>query len=501
MNGSTQYGDHPSRMGWDEWVVFVLIVLVSTILRFYRLGVESIWLDEATSILIAQHSIPGVMAWAAGDIHPPLYYLILHFWLVAGTSEYAVRALSAVAGIVTVAVTYRLSSALFGWKTGAIAALLLAIAPMHVWYSQEVRMYALVTMFTVMATYGLARGLQTDKRRFWLFYLICTTLALYTHYYALFVLVFQNLYMLKLWLQGKRGQLVRHWIGAQIGALALFAPWVPVMFGQVVSGGGGWVERAVGQPSVRQLLSTFVVYTVGVTGADFPKWLLYASCVLFGLVLLFGVYSAVARSRAENAKEAEALLFIALYLLVPLGLAWAISQIKPLYALRYLLPFLPPYTIAVAYGASRVRHAVLRLGLIGLLLAAPAVSDYSLYSYQQNPDWRSVAAHITKAAAPGDVVVFDPRWNAKPFDYYAKQAVPVSLDLPIPLRESDVAPALAGVTTKYQRLWLVWDPVHYSDPQGWVREYLDARYSRLDEREYRGVGEVILYDLRGTSSS
>lgn len=501
MSGSTLWEDCSPRTGWDKRVAFVLIVLGGAILRFYRLGAESIWLDEATSILIAQHSIAGVFAWAAGDIHPPLYYLILHFWLIAGTSEYAVRALSAVAGVVTIAATYRLSCMLFDWKAGAIAALLVATAPMHIWYSQEARMYALVTMFTVLAIYGLVRGLQTGRLRYWVFYVLCMTLALYTHYYALFVLFFPNIYMVKLWLQGQHGPLIRRWIQAEGAVLALFAPWVPVMLRQTLSGGGGWVERAVGQPSVRQLLSTFVVYTVGVTGTGFPRWLLYASCALFGLVLLFGFHSAFAHYRAGKAKDAEALLFIALYLLVPLGVAWAISQLKPLYALRYLLPFLPPYAIAEAYGASQVRQGVLRLGLVGLLLTAPMVSDYALYSHQQNPDWRSVAAYITKVATPGDVVVFDPRWNAKPFDYYAQQAVPVSLDLPIPLHESDVAPALAGVVTKYQRLWLVWDPTHYSDPQGWVRDYLDARYPRLDECEFRGVGKIILYDLRGTPAA
>ena len=73
-------------------VPLALVVLASGLVRFVGLGKESIWLDEATSILIARLKLSSVVAWAAGDIHPPLYYLALHFWLRFGETEFAVRA-------------------------------------------------------------------------------------------------------------------------------------------------------------------------------------------------------------------------------------------------------------------------------------------------------------------------------------------------------------------------------------------------------------------------
>ena len=89
---------------WPTSGSLALVALAAGILRFVGLARESIWLDEATSIIIARMNWSSVVAWAAGDIHPPLYYLALHLWLGLGDSEFSVRALSALYGALTVVI-------------------------------------------------------------------------------------------------------------------------------------------------------------------------------------------------------------------------------------------------------------------------------------------------------------------------------------------------------------------------------------------------------------
>ena len=128
---------------WRLWVL-VLILGLAFGLRAYRLGAESLWYDETVSVYLAAQSMPDLIAHTAGDIHPPGYYLLLHGWTrLAGSSDFAVAFPSFFFGMLLVALAYLLSNRLWGPRTGMLAALLVAVSPFNLWYSQEVRMYTL----------------------------------------------------------------------------------------------------------------------------------------------------------------------------------------------------------------------------------------------------------------------------------------------------------------------------------------------------------------------
>ncbi|MGB9880339.1 MAG: glycosyltransferase family 39 protein, partial [Anaerolineae bacterium] len=115
--------------------LLALIVLVGFLWRFTGLGKESIWLDEATSLIIARMELRSEVAWAAADIHPPLYYFALHCWLPSGETEFSIRALSAMLGVLAIMILYTLGRELFGSRVGLLSALFLAMSPLHIWYS------------------------------------------------------------------------------------------------------------------------------------------------------------------------------------------------------------------------------------------------------------------------------------------------------------------------------------------------------------------------------
>ncbi|MBV8719102.1 MAG: glycosyltransferase family 39 protein, partial [Chloroflexi bacterium] len=139
------------------------VAALAAALRWYRIDAQSLWYDEGISAHQLMRSFPEILRAAALDTHPPLYYWTLKVWGEAfGSSELALRSLSAVWGVAMVVLTFLIGRRLFGTVVGAVAAVLVAAAPLAVYYSQEVRMYAQVTALALLAAYAYSR------RSYWL---------------------------------------------------------------------------------------------------------------------------------------------------------------------------------------------------------------------------------------------------------------------------------------------------------------------------------------------
>jgi hypothetical protein len=146
------------------WLV-IIITLVGGFLRALALSTKGLWLDEAFSIWLANHSIAEMMQWIVRiDQHPPLYYLLLHGWIaLGGDTAYHVRFLSVVFGTATIPVIYLIGKRISGEVMGLAAALILAFSPFNIYYAQETRMYTLLMFNAAVAIYALVR-LLTDPR-------------------------------------------------------------------------------------------------------------------------------------------------------------------------------------------------------------------------------------------------------------------------------------------------------------------------------------------------
>jgi uncharacterized membrane protein len=188
------------------------VLLLATFLRFFWLDHHSIWLDEAASYDYASRPLAAIFS--LPDHHPPLYYLSLHYWMAGfGDSEVSLRALSAVLGVLAVALVFTLGKELFGPRAGLLAALVAALSPFWVWYAQEARMYAMVVFFALLAANCLVRAMRTSKPGWWLGYVLTTTLMLYADHAGLWWLVATGVYFaLQLWRSRSN---VRGWIASR----------------------------------------------------------------------------------------------------------------------------------------------------------------------------------------------------------------------------------------------------------------------------------------------
>src|SRR5512137_1136481 len=146
------------------WLVIV-ITLVAGGLRMLLLGTKGMWLDEAFSVWMASHSVGDMLQWMVRiDQHPPLYYLLLHYWIALnGDTPYYARLLSVLFGAATIPVIYLIGKRLSGAVVGLVAAVFLALSPFNIYFAQETRMYTLLMFNAAVAIYALVR-LLTDSR-------------------------------------------------------------------------------------------------------------------------------------------------------------------------------------------------------------------------------------------------------------------------------------------------------------------------------------------------
>jgi mannosyltransferase len=169
-------------------IALLAIVLVGAFLRLYHLGAQSLGADDTWSVWIAQLGLSKITQTTAADVHPPLYYFLLHYWMASfGTSEIAVKLLSIVFGVLAILVVYALGRELFEERAGLIGAFILALSAFNIRYSQEARMYSLLVLLGLLSMYFFIRLFRRSTPITWAGYVISTTLLLYTHVYGLFL--------------------------------------------------------------------------------------------------------------------------------------------------------------------------------------------------------------------------------------------------------------------------------------------------------------------------
>ncbi len=212
---------------WDV-LLLLLLVLLAFGLRVYALGRDSLWLDELCQVLASDHPVWQTVLHSAQNYgNAPLDYVITSLALRVGRSEGVLRLPAVLWGTLSVVVLYAIGRKMFDKRTGFLAAFLLTVMPMHVYYSRELRFYSLSIFLALVSLYAFIRALDRDTRAAWVAYGVATLLALYSHYYVLVVVAVEGAWIIWMVLTRRysRGTLVRFLIAAGVAVL-LFLPWI-----------------------------------------------------------------------------------------------------------------------------------------------------------------------------------------------------------------------------------------------------------------------------------
>ncbi len=453
----------------DHRRTLLVILLCAFALRLLNLTAQPLWYDEGWSVWFATSDLPTMAARTAADIHPPFYYALLHVWLaLAGTGEFALRFCSVLIGVLTVACVYRLARALTEDTTATLAAMLIALSPLYVFYSQEIRMYGLVTLLGVISSWLFWKATADGRRQtaLWVAYVLVTSAAMYTQYYGAFIPLFHCVFLI-LTTRSRRKLLFP--LIAFASLFLLYLPWLLYVASQLTQ----YVADKVGEEKYASL-SPFdylarhlVAFAVGHLSDD-VSWLAWAS-VLFIALLLVGLWSLrasrstpIAHGEAVPLRDHSSLTFLLLYLLVPLAAGYLIQlrfPFAPPRMERLLLVAAPAFVVLVARGLATVNlsfklNRIAALGVAVLLLtsALSLLSFYTVPRYAEQ-DYRPLAARINALALPSDVVVLVHPWQVGFLQAYLH--VPVALQMVADPAWGDADRAqLDSALNAQRRVWL-----------------------------------------------
>ena len=391
-----------------EIVVLALVAVVLGVgMRF--VARTPLWLDEALSVNIAQLPPGELLQALRQDGHPPLYYLLLHAWTAAfGTSDAAVRSLSAVVGIVSLPLAWlagrRRGGPLLGWILVAVVAL----SPYAVRYSTETRMYSLVITL-VLAGYLLLDDV-VRRGRDGIVHLVGVALVagalLLSHYWSLWLLGSVGLVLLVTWRRSsdpaRRRGAGRAVLAIVAGGVLLFAWWLPAMLYQSAHTGTPWASADRPTVSVSAAFSDFAAGAI----PDAPM-IVIASTLVFALGV-FGV--AVDRRHIQlDVRTARRFRVEVVVLVLTFGVGLLVNIVsRSAFQSRYGAVFFPLYALVVAGGLLCFRSRPIRAGVLAGLLVLYGVAVVFNGFITQRSQSRVVAEAISAEAAPGDVVVVCP---------------------------------------------------------------------------------------------
>jgi mannosyltransferase len=445
-----------SRVSGRDLAILLGVTVLAAALRLYDLTGESLWYDEAYSVWSSSMEIASLKRLWEWQIEFPLFYLMLHYWMrLFGRGEWAVRAFSALAGILTMVPMYYLGEAILGRGVGAMASFLLAVNPYHIWYSQEVRMYAWAMLITLASLYAFwrlaARQGTALKGRWgwWGAYVLLSGLVFHLHYYIGWLLVAENAYYLGLLAfadrraevadgSGARSRVSSRWhelgwwLLGQLAILVIALPAFAVFRTKLLTfNQWNWLSQRYGAPGLAHVVDLFVAFTTGITfqGSASLRWLILGA--FLGLAL-WGVFRTLAWRRdarvewieSQSAMSRRSLIFVCLVLALPIALVFLLGQLSTAWVVRYLILFMPAFLLLVAVGVRRLRGALAGVAL-ALLMLGSAYALYGLYASQQKEDWRGVVSYLRRQVQPADTLVLMDEECRVPFDYYAnREALP-----------------------------------------------------------------------------
>ena len=513
----------------------LLLLGVAFFLRTCTLDSQSLRGDEAATVHYS--AMPVGELWELAritDPHPPLYYLLLHpwqWWL--GEEVWTMRFAGVLASVLAVAALYRL-----GRQThrsafiSLLAAGLLAVNPLQVWLAQDVRSYALFTLLGLLSAGALWSALHSSQRAAtrgqqisrpkpsvelsqvsvgqgvrqsgpWLLYLFFTVACFYTHYYSIFLIAFEGMFVLlnarKFW-DSKWA-----WLASQLALGLAILPGLQLAYNFAGQAAGG--IETIATPDILRLASTALL--TGFTISD--SWGLWLSLLLAPLWLA-GLVSLLRHDRTSG-------LFWALFFAAPVLGVIALSVGRPFFKERFLIQAQPafemllaagflalfamanrrigewaakrermsqdPYPARLAGSQPAIRYALRFLAplLLGLLLLGNTVALANYFTnpvYAKATPWRLYHDHIKDHARPGDVVLTN--FPEAAVSYYSPNelpfyVVPAERDRSVDFRLEQTA----AIAQNYRRVWFL--PLMHQgfDEEGEVLRWLDRHADRVDQ--------------------
>ncbi len=496
-------------------IIMCVIIILGAILRLYGLTWQSIWLDEANGIRIAEKGFTEIVSELKSDVSPPLHYFMLHIWMkIFGNGELSTRAFASIFGILLIPAIYYIGSKLFSQRTGLISAFIVSTAQFHIRYSQEVRMYSMMALVGLLSMYFLYRAMSTDTKTSWAGYTLCTVMVLYTHNYGIFITA-SGVMFIFIYSITRKIKHTKCLIALCVIALS-YLPWIPILitkhYGSLAI--AGWIPYM----SPEHIIETFKIYC----GLNFNVFkpitnnlIIWAGLILFLCYFLAGIFSI---RKYKNLfipyiQNNAGLILLLCYLVVTLAIPMLVSIKKPIYlSYRYSIAAWPAFVLLSGHGLAKLKNQYsLMIVLISILFLSSVSLYWHNYIWEKSHDDRSIAGFIESRASEGDLMVFLPTVIEVPIDYYLR--IPLK-HLGYPWKSSREStqygqaenfprkPNVMVSKTKSKllgsrgKIFLIYKKsMTWVDKMDEVKKLFDKNFTRMECKKYEDV-EVTIYKYR-----
>jgi mannosyltransferase len=486
-SGSRDAGDVATRSPvFGIW--FGVVLLIAALLRTYKLGSKSFWLDEAASNMLARsdwHTFLNALVHHQANM--TLYYLLLRGWTHLGNSEAFVRLLSVLFGVASIPLMYRLAAYIFGQKTARVAALLLSVHQFHIQYSQEARGYSLLVFLALLSCYLFVQLLSTD-RKIWLAYVLTNVLVIYAHVFGAWVTIAQWIFVII----SPASRPPRNRMLRAAGVIVLLAlPLAASLLLFSTRSQLSWINQNSASGLYR-LLQDFTG-----NGGNYLMMVELAP-ILGSLYFHF--------RRTRPARDIPTYMFVWIWLLVPV-ITVAIASFRwPLLQSRYLIVCLPPFLMLVADGLVHVRSRVVFATALMAVVASSLVGVSSYFEQRKDlahsDDWRDATRYILSEAQSGDAVLFPYSAEEIPFRDYEDRFAKAGPDLTLLPRLTDLEllstpgswtrpDVAANAGHEFARVWVI-SALQPTEASRHVQDELSRSFREASERSFGFITTKLL---------
>jgi hypothetical protein len=414
-----------SKLSTGWWIAITAILLLAALMRLWSINKESFWADEGWTIVLSHGpTLSDVVQTMAADQHPPLYFVLFHYWtLLAGDSEIVSRLLSAFWSLIGVALVYRLGADRFSRQAGALGALVMALAALDLMMAQEARHYTQMATLALLSTLFYFRYLRHPTRGNGLGWWAASVALMYTHYLGAFILLIQVLHILFRVLTvrpfRKTLDLLIRWV--LIGLAWL--PWAFVFINQSLI---RYTRPILFRSALSNSAETLDTIRNTVFGGQFG--------LTIGLMLLGIVYLIYRSGRLPTnwpnirLRPIAPTLYLALWVVLPTVLMFAINSRYEIVTPRNFLLILPAVAVLIGHGLTNLDRTARTFAVAILLVIGLTTVD----AYFVKPPWRQVAQDIVAYRLPDEPVIMDVWVDDFALRYHLSRDLGVySADLPL----------------------------------------------------------------------
>lgn len=446
------------------------LLIAAVAIRAFALTNQSLWRDEVDALRFATAPWREMLnTFTQPGWNGPLYFVLLRGWVTfTGQSEFALRYLSLLMGVVAVALAFALSKRLTDSLTAFLCSALFSISPYFIWYSQEVKMYTLVLALAALGAYALRRGIETNRVGWWVTLVAATSIAMYCHILAALLIPVEMILAL-VWGIGSRQS--GWWKGALVSFACLTLPYLPLVRWQLALVVTPAQTGFAFYPFDQMLLILLSGFATGISGL-LPTTALWPA----GTLALIGLVLGAAGWREKAA--------LSVWLLLPPLALFLISLNRPIFTDRYLIWIGPAFYLLMALGLTAMWQVWKPLG-VAAALAVAGIALIGVYDQAITPiksDFRGAASYVRNHQEPGDLIVFQIPYVRYTFNYYHPQPYDWAdgLFTNYGMSDADVDAQMRTIVAGRKTVWLVASEMEMWDQKLQMWHWFESHARRTD---------------------